>query len=263
MYGRTVLAADVPAQAPTGSPPAIVVQSPRSGARIPEDDLAGNTVPFKGKINDPDGDVNGFTIAGKPVRFADGTFFADVRVRSGRNEIVLRATDRAGHRTRKTVVVTITTGSNTGGGPPPCGDCVVRDGCGDAHGSPLDVRRARRSATKSTTRFTLIFCKEVSRSDLARNPPFGAYLLIHSGNVDADLQPGSAVRGQIRTGGSGSFPIRRIDDHTWRMDIPRKYIGARAPWAAYTSFVDNGKCPKTGHTEIDQRCTDIVRAKPG
>ena len=113
------------------TPPTIKITHPRDGSVITM--LAGpGTTSVTGKVSDAESGLQRVTLNGRTVEpDPDGSFFADQKVRRGKNDVTVTAVDRAGNEASKTVHFIYKPPSSGGGGS----SNVLRDPRGDAHGS--------------------------------------------------------------------------------------------------------------------------------
>jgi hypothetical protein len=253
-YGRRVLPAALPP--PDTTPPAIVISSPRPGQTISEENLAGTTVAIKGRVTDPDDQIATFTVAGRPITpNPAGDFLADVKVRRGSNTVVAHAVDSHGNAADKSVTFTIKAASAPARRPSSNAN-DVRDRRGDAHGSPLDLKRVTRSKTRTSWLFRIEFWSAVPTSRLYFHGPNSGNVIVTMGGRSAQLSANClpCIEGMGPGAiGRASRPNRR----TVLYKVRRSYW-PNAPWGVFAGY-RGGNCRSTGHTETATTCKDMVR----
>ena len=230
--------------------PAIKISKPAEGAVIRS--LGGGSTPVTGKVSDAESGLARVTVNGKAVEpDPDGSFFVDYKPRRGANTVTVTAVDKDGNSATKTRHFTYRPPGSGGG------QNVLNDPKGDAHGSPIDLKRATRKKTSKSWIFTIEFWKAV---------PLG-YLYYHggaSGNLSI-VQGGKSwfVSGNcaghcVESGPGKRGKLTRPNGTTVVFTIARSLL-RDAPWSVYSSFGGTARCPRTGHTEADTPCKDSAR----
>jgi hypothetical protein len=247
-----LLALPATALAQDTTPPTIKITHPRNGSVL-RTLAGGRTTAVTGKVSDSESGVNQITVNAHAVGpDPDGSFFRDVAVHRGRNTVTVSAVDKAGNSAKKTVRFTYRPPSSGGGS-----NNVLRDPRGDAHGSPIDLKRATRKKTRRTWIFRIEFWKRVPLS----------YLYYHgaaSGNL-AIIQRGHTwgVSGNcgghcVEAGPGKRGSVSRPNGRTVVFRIRRSLLPG-GPWGVFASFGGTAKCPRTGHTPEDTPCKDEAR----
>jgi hypothetical protein len=249
-----VLALPSAAFAQDTTPPVITISRPAPGAVI-HILSGGKSTPVSGRVVDADSGVASVTVNGHKVEPSpSGSFFYDLPTRVGVNTVAVTAVDTEGNAATKKVRFTYRP-STAGGGSRSAN--VLTDARGDAHGSPVDLRRATRKKNSRSWIVRIEFWKPVALQALYYHGGASGNLSLTQGGSTWFVSGNCAGR-CVEAGPGKRGGLSRPDARTVIFTIPLRYLRS-APWGVFASFGGTARCPRTGTTPEDTPCKDNMR----